>query len=121
MNEDNMERVVTDAPIVTMTESAMDKVKKLITEEGNPNLKLRLSVVGGGCSGFGYKFDFDEFPADDDNVIVCDDVTLLVDCMSLQYLVGADIDYEEKLEGSRFIVKNPNATASCGCGSSFTV
>ena len=102
------------------TDSAANKVKDLIVEEGNPDLKLRVFVTGGGCSGFQYGFTFDEETSDDDTVIQKNGVTLLVDPMSYQYLVGAEIDYTEGLEGSQFVIKNPNATSTCGCGSSFS-
>lgn len=103
------------------TDSAANKVKELIEEEGNPELKLRVFVTGGGCSGFQYGFTFDEAAADDDTVLSKNGVTLLVDPMSYQYLVGAEIDYSEGLEGSQFVIKNPNAASTCGCGSSFSV
>ncbi len=103
------------------TDSAVAKVKDLIAEEGNPELKLRVFVTGGGCSGFQYGFTFDEVSNEDDTAIVKDGVTLLVDPMSYQYLVGAEIDYTESLEGSQFVIKNPNASSTCGCGSSFSV
>ena len=102
------------------TDSAADKVKDLIAEEGNPELKLRVFVTGGGCSGFQYGFTFDEVASEDDTVMQKNGVTLLVDPMSYQYLVGAEIDYTEGLEGSQFVIKNPNATSTCGCGSSFS-
>ncbi|MBI5861763.1 MAG: iron-sulfur cluster insertion protein ErpA [Rhodocyclales bacterium] len=102
------------------TESAVSKVKELIAEEGNPELKLRVFVTGGGCSGFQYGFTFDEVANEDDTALVKDGVTLLIDPMSYQYLVGAEIDYSEGLEGSQFVIKNPNATSTCGCGSSFS-
>ena len=108
------------APL-TFSETAAAKVQELITEEGNPNLKLRLYVTGGGCSGFSYGFAFDDQLNDDDTRIDKDGVTLVVDAMSLQYLVGADIDYEDGLEGSRFVIHNPNAQTTCGCGSSFSM
>ena len=101
------------------TDSAANKVKELIDEEGNPALKLRVFVTGGGCSGFQYGFTFDEEAAEDDTTMQKNGVTLLVDPMSYQYLVGAEIDYTEGLEGSQFVIKNPNATSTCGCGSSF--
>lgn len=103
------------------TDSAVTKVKELIAEEGNPELKLRVFVTGGGCSGFQYGFTFDEVQNDDDTAVLKDGVTLLVDPMSYQYLVGAEIDYTESLEGSQFVIKNPNASSTCGCGSSFSV
>lgn len=96
------------------TDSAANKVKELIEEEGNPELKLRVFVTGGGCSGFQYGFTFDEAAADDDTVLSKNGVTLLVDPMSYQYLVGAEIDYSEGLEGSQFVIKNPNAASTCG-------
>jgi iron-sulfur cluster insertion protein len=107
------------APFV-FTDSAADKVKSLIDEEGNPELKLRVFVTGGGCSGFQYGFTFDETINDDDTTMVKNGVTLLIDAMSYQYLVGAEIDYKEDLEGAQFVIKNPNATTTCGCGSSFS-
>jgi iron-sulfur cluster insertion protein len=106
---------------LTFSDTAAAKVQELITEEGNPNLKLRLYVTGGGCSGFSYGFAFDDQLNDDDTRIDKDGVTLVVDAMSLQYLVGADIDYEDGLEGSRFVIHNPNAQTTCGCGSSFSM
>lgn len=102
------------------TDSAAAKVKSLIDEEGNPDLKLRVFVTGGGCSGFQYGFTFDETQNDDDTVMEKNGVTLLIDSMSFQYLVGAEIDYSEGLEGAQFVIKNPNATTTCGCGSSFS-
>ncbi len=102
------------------TDSAAAKVKELIDEEGNPALKLRVFVQGGGCSGFQYGFTFDEAVNDDDTQMVKSGVTLLIDAMSLQYLVGAEIDYKEGLDGAQFVIKNPNATTTCGCGSSFS-
>lgn len=110
----------TQAPI-EFSPAAVARVKKLIEEEGNSNLKLRIFIEGGGCSGFNYGFIFDEMPNDDDTRFEVDGVVFLVDAMSYQYLAGATVDYEEKLEGSRFIVNNPNAKTSCGCGSSFSV
>ncbi len=103
------------------TDSAAAKVKELIDEEGNPELKLRVFVQGGGCSGFQYGFTFDEAVNDDDMQMVKNGVTLLIDAMSLQYLTGAEIDYKEGLEGAQFVIKNPNAQTTCGCGSSFSV
>ncbi|MDH5611143.1 MAG: iron-sulfur cluster insertion protein ErpA [Gammaproteobacteria bacterium] len=104
-----------------ITDAAAAKVKKLIEEEGNPNLKLRVTVSGGGCSGFQYGFDFDENVADDDIQIVKDGVTMIIDGMSMQYLAGSAIDYLEGLEGARFVISNPNAKTTCGCGSSFSI
>jgi iron-sulfur cluster insertion protein len=109
-----------ESPLI-FTDSAASKVKSLIDEEGNPDLKLRVFVSGGGCSGFQYGFTFDEAQNADDTVMVKNGVTLLVDSMSFQYLVGAEIDYSEGLEGAQFVIKNPNATTTCGCGSSFSV
>ena len=106
---------------VAFTDAAAAKVKQLIEEEGNPDLKLRVMVSGGGCSGFQYGFDFDENVADDDFKVEKDGVMMLVDAMSLQYLAGAEVDYQEGLEGSRFIINNPNAKTTCGCGSSFAM
>lgn len=108
------------APLI-FTDSAANKVKELILEEGNPELKLRVFVTGGGCSGFQYGFTFDEVINEDDTVMEKNGVTLLIDPMSFQYLVGAEIDYTEGLQGSQFVIKNPNATSTCGCGSSFSV
>ena len=102
------------------TDSAAAKVKELIDEEGNAELKLRVVVQGGGCSGFQYGFTFDEAVNEDDMQMVKNGVTLLIDAMSLQYLAGAEIDYKEGLEGAQFVIKNPNATTTCGCGSSFS-
>lgn len=107
------------APFV-FTDSAANKVKELIQEEGNPSLKLRVFVTGGGCSGFQYGFTFEEAANEDDTALEKNGVTLLVDPMSYQYLVGAEIDYSEGLQGSQFVIKNPNATSTCGCGSSFS-
>jgi len=103
------------------TDSAAAKVKQLLEEEGNANLKLRVFVQGGGCSGFQYGFTFDEDVAEDDTTLEKNGVQLLVDPMSFQYLVGAEIDYKEDLEGAQFVIRNPNATTTCGCGSSFSV
>ena len=107
------------APLV-FTEAAAAKVKQLIDEEGNTNLKLRVFVQGGGCSGFQYGFTFDEEASDDDTRMERGGVTLLIDPMSLQYLTGAEIDYQSGIQGEQFVIKNPNATSTCGCGSSFS-
>lgn len=107
------------SPIV-FTDSAADKVAQLIEEEGNPDLKLRVFVQGGGCSGFQYGFTFDEIVNEDDTTMEKNGVQLLIDSMSYQYLVGAEIDYKDDLEGAQFVIKNPNATSTCGCGSSFS-
>ncbi len=112
---------VTDMPTpLVFTDSAANKVKELIDEEGNPALKLRVFVSGGGCSGFQYGFTFDEDTSEDDTRMEKNGVTLLIDAMSYQYLVGAEIDYQENAEGAQFVIKNPNATSTCGCGSSFS-
>lgn len=111
--------VESQSPII-FTDSAANKVKELIEEEGNAGLKLRVFVTGGGCSGFQYGFTFDEEVADDDTTMEKNGVQLLIDPMSYQYLVGAEIDYTEGLEGSQFVIRNPNATSTCGCGSSFS-
>ena len=108
------------SPLV-FTDNAAKKVKELIEEEGSPDLKLRVFVNGGGCSGFQYGFTFDEIVNDDDFEIKKEELTFLVDPMSYQYLVGAEIDYTESLHGSQFVIRNPNATTTCGCGSSFSV
>ena len=108
-------------PEITFTDAAASKVKRLITEENNPNLKLRIYISGGGCSGFQYGFQFDENIGAGDVTVVNGDVALVIDPMSYQYLVGAEVDYTEGLQGSQFIVRNPNATTTCGCGSSFSV
>jgi iron-sulfur cluster insertion protein len=106
---------------IEFSESAAIKVKALIAEEENPNLKLRVYITGGGCSGFQYGFTFDEKVNEGDMTIEKNEATLVVDPMSLQYLVGGVVDYTEGLEGSRFLVNNPNATTTCGCGASFSV
>ncbi|MBJ7474021.1 MAG: iron-sulfur cluster insertion protein ErpA [Betaproteobacteria bacterium] len=114
--------VATEEPPVPIlfTDSAAAKVADLIAEEGNAALKLRVFVQGGGCSGFQYGFTFDEDVNEDDTEFLKNGVTLLVDSMSFQYLVGAEIDYKEDINGSQFVIKNPNATTTCGCGSSFS-
>jgi iron-sulfur cluster insertion protein len=111
------------APIapIALSDAALAKVSELITEEGNPGLKLRIYVTGGGCSGFQYGFAFDEAAGEDDFLIERQGVAVLVDSISLQYLAGAEIGYEDGLEGARFVIKNPNASGTCGCGSSFSV
>jgi iron-sulfur cluster insertion protein len=106
---------------IEFSDAAALKVKTLIEEEENPNLKLRVYVTGGGCSGFQYGFTFDEKVNEGDMTIEKEKVTLVVDPMSLQYLVGGVVDYTDGLEGSRFLVNNPNATTTCGCGSSFSI
>jgi len=118
----NLQDAMPDIPApLIFTESAAGKVKALIEEEGNPELKLRVFVQGGGCSGFQYGFTFDEAVNEDDTTMEKNGVQLLIDSMSYQYLVGAEIDYKEDLEGAQFVIKNPNATTTCGCGSSFSV
>jgi iron-sulfur cluster insertion protein len=106
-------------PIV-FTDNAAQKVSSLIHEEGNDNLKLRVYISGGGCSGFQYGFTFDEEINDDDTQIENGGVTVLIDSMSIQYLNGAQIDYKEDVTGAQFVIRNPNATTTCGCGSSFS-
>jgi iron-sulfur cluster insertion protein len=106
---------------VQVSDSAVAKVKSLIEEEGNDDLKLRVYVTGGGCSGFQYGFTFDEAVEEDDAQITNGGVTVVIDAMSYPYLVGSKVDYEEGLQGSRFTVVNPNATSTCGCGSSFSI
>ena len=108
-------------PSLVFTDSAADKVKALIVEEGNDDLKLRVFVTGGGCSGLQYGFTFDEVTNEDDTIMEKNGVQLLIDPMSYQYLMGAEIDYSEGLEGAQFVIKNPNANSTCGCGSSFSV
>ena len=107
--------------MITISESAKTKIKDLLYEEGNPQLSLRTFVQGGGCSGFSYGFTFDQEVNEDDFEIPLDEFKVLVDSMSMQYLQGAEIDYKEDLQGSQFSIKNPNATTTCGCGSSFGV
>jgi len=109
-----------ETPALMFTDSAAEKVKGLIDEEGNPALMLRVFVSGGGCSGFQYGFTFDEDIQDGDTEVDKGGVKLLVDPMSFQYLQGAEIDYTENLEGAQFVIRNPNATTSCGCGQSFS-
>lgn len=106
---------------IEFTDSAAIKVSHLINEENNSNLRLRVYITGGGCSGFSYGFMFDEEDKEGDSVVVKQDVTLVVDPMSYQYLVGSTVDYLEDLQGSRFVISNPNASTTCGCGSSFSV
>lgn len=109
-----------DRPL-QFTSAAASKVRELIAEEGNEALKLRVYIQGGGCSGFQYGFEFDEQQGDDDLAVQTDGVTLLVDPLSLQYLMGAQVDYTESLHGAQFVIRNPNAKTTCGCGSSFAV
>lgn len=120
MNMTEQSNPENDADIV-FTDAAAEKVKSLIEEENDPNLKLRVSIQGGGCSGFQYQFAFDETAADDDIRIEKNGVVLLVDAISAMYLTGAEIDYKAGLEGEQFIIRNPNAQTTCGCGSSFGI
>ena len=106
---------------IHLTDRAVKKVQDLVDDEQNKELKLRVFITGGGCSGFQYGFTFDELAAEDDTAIEVDGVTVLVDPMSFQYLAGSEVDYTEGLEGSRFVINNPNATTTCGCGSSFSI
>jgi iron-sulfur cluster insertion protein len=108
-------------PGLVLTDAAARKVQQLILEEQNPQLKLRVYISGGGCSGFQYGFSFDEEQAEDDIAVVNDGVTLLVDPLSFQYLMGAEVDYTESLQGAQFVIRNPNASTTCGCGSSFSI
>ena len=117
---ENVTTTIQDKEPLIFTDSAAEKVKKLIEEEKNPSLNLRVFVTGGGCSGFQYGFTFDEKIQDGDAEIAKCGVKLLVDPMSIQYLRGAEIDYQEGLEGAQFVIKNPNAKTTCGCGSSFS-
>ena len=114
-------RMADEAPPLNFTDAAAHKVSQLIEQEGNAGLKLRVYVQGGGCSGFQYGFTFDEIVNEDDTQMEKNGVTLLIDAMSLQYLVGAEIDYKDDLEGAQFVIRNPNAVTTCGCGSSFSV
>ena len=108
--------------MITITSSAAEKIKEVLSEEGNPDLKLRMFVQGGGCSGFTYGFTIEELPAEEDDWTIEEQgVQVLVDSMSAQYLEGATVDYVEDIMGSQFTIKNPNATTTCGCGSSFGV
>lgn len=109
------------AQAMTLTDKAAAKVRKLREGEGNPDLKLRVYITGGGCSGFSYGFTFDEAVNEGDSVFFNEDVTMVIDSMSIQYLMGSEVDYMEGLQGSQFLVKNPNAASTCGCGSSFSI
>jgi iron-sulfur cluster insertion protein len=106
---------------IAFSDAAARKVQELVLEEGNPALNLRVYISGGGCSGFQYGFSFDEERAEDDIVVNNDGVALLVDPLSFQYLMGAEVDYSESLQGAQFIIRNPNAQTTCGCGSSFSI
>lgn len=118
MSAMNIESV---SPSLVFTDAAAAKVGELIREEDNPNLKLRVFVQGGGCSGFQYGFTFDEAIEEGDTRVENHGVTLLIDPMSIQYLAGAEIDYREDMEGAQFVIRNPSASTTCGCGSSFSV
>ena len=120
MSEINTTENMSENPLI-FTSAAATKVRELIDDEGNSALMLRVFITGGGCSGFQYGFTFDENLADGDTVIENEGVKLLIDPMSFQYLAGAEIDYTEGLEGAQFVIRNPNATTTCGCGSSFSV
>ncbi len=115
-----MSEAIAAPPALVFTDAAARKVGELIREEGNPNLKLRVFVSGGGCSGFQYGFTFDENLEEGDTEVANQGVTLLVDPLSFQYLAGAEIDYREDLSGAQFVISNPNAATTCGCGSSFS-
>ena len=115
-----MNQVATSSAPLVFTSAAAGKVAQLITEEGNADLMLRVYIQGGGCSGFQYGFTFDEQVNEGDEEVVTDGVKLLIDPMSMQYLAGAEIDYTEGLQGAQFVIRNPNATTTCGCGSSFS-
>jgi iron-sulfur cluster insertion protein len=115
------EQAVESHDPLVFTSAAAKKVSELIAEEGNPELMLRIYVQGGGCSGFQYGFTFDENVNEGDEQVVTDGVTLLIDPMSVQYLMGAEVDYSEGLQGAQFVIRNPNASTTCGCGSSFSV
>ena len=117
----NIESAGPAMPGIVFTDAAARKVQELVLEEGNPQLKLRVYISGGGCSGFQYGFSFDEEQAEDDIAVVNDGVTLLVDPLSFQYLMGAEVDYTESLQGAQFVIRNPNASTTCGCGSSFSI
>jgi len=119
-HSEGMENTATPQALM-FTDAAARKALQLILEERNPELKLRVYISGGGCSGFQYGFMFDETRAEDDIAVVNDGVTLLVDPLSFQYLMGAEVDYTENLQGAQFVIRNPNATTTCGCGSSFSM
>lgn len=115
--------IETEDPNVAMvfSDAAANKVRVLMKEEENDSLKLRVFITGGGCAGFSYGFTFDDAVADDDTLVENDGIGMVVDPMSFQYLVGAEVDYKEGLQGSQFVINNPNATTTCGCGSSFSI
>lgn len=116
-----MSAIIEETQPLIFTDAAAAKVRELIDEEGNDTLMLRVFISGGGCSGFQYGFTFDENVTEGDTVVENAGVKLLIDPMSIQYLAGAEIDYSESLEGAQFVIRNPNATTTCGCGSSFSV
>jgi iron-sulfur cluster insertion protein len=118
---DVIEAPVAETPDLVFTNAAASKVRELLDEEDNPAMKLRVFVTGGGCSGFKYGFTFDEVSEDGDFAVENGGVTLVVDPMSFQYLAGAEIDYKDDVDGAQFVIRNPNATTTCGCGSSFAV
>lgn len=120
-NTDISTSSATGMPGIVFTDAAARKVQELVLEERNPDLKLRVYISGGGCSGFQYGFSFDEEQAEDDIAVENDGVKLLVDPLSFQYLMGAEVDYSENLQGAQFVIRNPNAATTCGCGSSFSV
>lgn len=107
--------------MLTITDSAIEKIRDILAEENNPNIKLRVFVQGGGCSGFSYGFTLDEEKNEDDFVVHKDELEILIDSMSAQYIQGATVEYKEELMGSQFVIQNPNASSTCGCGSSFSV
>lgn len=115
-----MQEAAADATVI-FTDAAANKVRELLSEEDDHDQRLRVFVTGGGCSGFQYGFKFEKTTEDDDTVVVKNGVTLVVDPMSVQYLLGAEIDYKEGVEGAQFVIRNPNASTTCGCGNSFSV
>lgn len=116
-----MQPKTVETPTIVFTDTAANKLKALISDENNPNLKLRVFVSGGGCSGFQYGFEFDENVNDDDIKVEKNGAMMVIDSMSAQYITGATVDYQESLEGSRFVINNPNASSTCGCGASFSI
>lgn len=116
-----MDQEVQSVDLINFTDQASLKVKELIEEEGDNSLSLRVYITGGGCSGFQYAFAFDNEVKEDDILITKNSVNLLVDSISFQYLVGADVDYKDDIEGTYFVIRNPNAKTTCGCGASFSV
>jgi iron-sulfur cluster insertion protein len=115
-----MTEVVEEFEVLHVTDAAVTKIAELMADEESDDLKLRIYVTGGGCSGFQYGFTFDESVNDGDTEVSKDDVTILIDPMSYQYLTGAEVDFKEDLQGAQFVIRNPNATTTCGCGSSFS-